>query len=266
MDGAAESRNENKGTTQPHNSPTHVGRKIGPTRRATKPEAISIAIIGALVVEHEIEESIRRRFQKITDDEWLALLADESGPVSTFDRKVKLAKCFGIFDPAMKSNFDIIREVRNLFAHSKRLINFDHPLIVTQLDKIAPPKNNNRSFAKIGKMNQPHQRFVLLCILCVSVVSKRRFAVMQAAHKAWMKRRKLSPIGSLVAELLTRTPSPSRLPTPTSPHPLKKTASGPKALTHAGLLGGLLSSSPPPSNSMGGLFGLGMGILNERKN
>lgn len=233
------------------------------------PEAISAAIIGSMAVEHELEESIRRKFRKISDDDWRIVLSDEPGPLGTFDRKIKLAKHLAIIDAEMVLNFEIIRKVRNLFAHSKRLIDFNHPLVVEQLKKINAPKSNKRSFAKIQKFNDGRHQFVMLCILCVGAVSKKRYATMSAAHKAWMKRRKLSPLGGLFAELLTKqTPPQSRLPTPISPLPLKKTAAGPKVLTHAGLLEGLFSSPPPPSdpsNLMGGLFHLGMGLLNEKK-
>jgi hypothetical protein len=230
------------------------------------PEAISKAIIGSMAVEHELEESIRRRFGKISDDDWRIVLSDESGPLGTFDRKIKLAKHLGIFDAVMKSNFDIIRDVRNLFAHSKRLIDFNHPLVAAQLKKIRAPKNAKRSFARIQKFDDGSHQFVLLCILCTGAVSKKRYATMSAAHKAWMKRRKLSPLGGLFSDLFG-SPSPSKTPTPTSPLRPGQTISGPKALTRAGLVAGLLSPPPPsdPSNLMGGLFHLGLGLLNEKK-
>ncbi|TMJ49492.1 MAG: hypothetical protein E6G85_21240 [Alphaproteobacteria bacterium] len=86
------------------------------------PLAISYAIMGALAVEHELELSIKSRLRRISQEEWEAILSDQDGPLGTFDRKIKFASYLGILDTHARTNLDIIRNVRNRFAHTKRLI------------------------------------------------------------------------------------------------------------------------------------------------
>lgn len=110
-----------------------------------KAPAISTAILGAVLVEHELEVSLRRRLSRKDDDTWGEMLA-EGGPFSTFARKIKSGYAMRVYDDAFEANLNIIRTVRNTFAHSKRLIEFDHPLVAAELKKIAVPSFRKKHF------------------------------------------------------------------------------------------------------------------------
>jgi len=109
---------------------------------------IATAILGAVLVEHELETSLRRRLFRKDDDAWDEMLA-ESGPFSTFARKITAGHTMGLFDEALCTNLNIVRTVRNAFAHSKRLIDFDHPLVAAELKKIEIPKLRKKTFKRI---------------------------------------------------------------------------------------------------------------------
>ena len=47
-----------------------------------------------------------------------------NGPLGTFSDKISMAQAIGIIGPVSRSNFDIIRVVRNAFAHTMRPISF----------------------------------------------------------------------------------------------------------------------------------------------
>ena len=213
------------------------------------PLAISYAIIGALTVEHELEMSIKARLRRISQTEWEAILSDSEGPLGTFDRKVKFASYLGILDADMRSNLDIIRNVRNRFAHTKRLISFDHHFIADELAKLKAPKGQKRHFARLSSYDV-QWRYVFLCLHCIRVMSKKRFGSRTAAHKAWMKRHNQRMtktresfgmmggiFGALAPTFTGDFPTP---PISTQPHQTQKTSSGPNDPTPLGLLSGLL--------------------------
>jgi hypothetical protein len=85
------------------------------------------AIMGAVMVEHELEGLLRSRLSKKDDDTWSDLTLD-NGPFGTFHKKINAAYALGIYDDTTKQNLNIVRNIRNAFAHSKKLIDFDHPL------------------------------------------------------------------------------------------------------------------------------------------
>jgi hypothetical protein len=100
---------------------------------------IGLAILGAVLIEHELEALLRSRFARKDEKVWLELVAD-NGPLSTFFQKIVAGYAFRLYDDATKKNLHIVRNIRNAFAHSKKVIDFDHPLIVAELKNIRIPK------------------------------------------------------------------------------------------------------------------------------
>jgi DNA-binding MltR family transcriptional regulator len=213
----------------------------------TPPLAISYAIIGALLVEDELELSIKSRLRKISQQEWESILADKDGPLGNFDRKIKFASYLGILDADMQTNLDIIRNVRNRFAHTKRLISFDHSFIADELAKMAALKGVKRGFHHTSKF-APQWRYISLCLHSIRAMSKKRFGARDSAHKALMKRRqkRVSQMGGLLG-LLSASAANSglRIPVSTLQHQMQKTDSGPSETTPLGLLAGLSAYFEP---------------------
>ena len=77
--------------------------------------------LGAVFVEHELEQIIHNRLSKIDMATWSGLLQD-NGPLATFNQKILLGFALGIYDKQTRENLKIISNIRNAFAHSKRLI------------------------------------------------------------------------------------------------------------------------------------------------
>ena len=95
---------------------------------------ITTAILGAVIVEHELERLLRSKLNRKDDETWAMLVAD-NGPLNTFYFKIAMGYALGIYDNRMRSDLDIVRQIRNAFAHSKKLIQFDHPAVVAELRK-----------------------------------------------------------------------------------------------------------------------------------
>src|SRR2546425_322546 len=60
-------------------------------------DPIAIAVLGAVLVEHELDKLLRRRFRRIGDEDW-ELLISENGPLASLYSKGLLAHAFGIID------------------------------------------------------------------------------------------------------------------------------------------------------------------------
>jgi hypothetical protein len=135
--------------------------------RDTHPAAT--AVIGAAILEYELENIIKRRLPRADNTLWNELTND-NGPLSSFYTKITFGYALKIYNVELRNNLNIIRNIRNVFAHAKRPIDFSHTLIVNELNKVQIP----RSSKKDDKENLRHVinvrpagaklGFVILCL------------------------------------------------------------------------------------------------------
>lgn len=103
-----------------------------------------LAIIGAALIEHEIEHLIIARLKR-RDAVTILKCVENNGPMAGLYSKTVLAYAMGILDEVTLENANIVRLIRNAFAHAKRPIKFDAPEVVAELGKIRLPAKK-RSF------------------------------------------------------------------------------------------------------------------------
>jgi hypothetical protein len=58
---------------------------------------------------------------------------DERGPLRTFAAKITAGYAFSLYNEKVEHDLHIVRVIRNAFAHSKKLLDFDDPLIIPKL-------------------------------------------------------------------------------------------------------------------------------------
>jgi mannitol operon repressor len=104
------------------------------------------AILGAALVESELRNLIRIALKDKSDVN--ALMEDRSAPLSTFSARTLVGKAFGLFDASLANEMDVIRSVRNDFAHALLSINFDHPIVVARCNKL--PDRRSRTAVELG--------------------------------------------------------------------------------------------------------------------
>jgi DNA-binding MltR family transcriptional regulator len=95
---------------------------------------ITTAILGAVMVEHELDHLLRSKLKHKDDKTW-ETLTDDRGPLNSFHSKIAMGYALGIYDQGMRSDLDIVRNIRNAFAHSKKLIQFNDPAVLAELKK-----------------------------------------------------------------------------------------------------------------------------------
>jgi DNA-binding MltR family transcriptional regulator len=93
---------------------------------------IVTAILGYVLVEHELDILLRKKFKKKDDDTW-AELQSEQGPLRSFSAKISIGYSLGIYDEKVQRDLNIVRVIRNAFAHSKKLLDFNDPLVVQEM-------------------------------------------------------------------------------------------------------------------------------------
>jgi hypothetical protein len=164
---------------------------------------IVTAILGAATIEMELEILLRERFPKISDGLWQTMIG-ENGPFNTLDQKITAAFAFRMFDEATKDNLKIIKAIRNVFAHAKMLIDFDHKLISAEFRKIKIPKFRKRfhSKAKKGDYYEPKETYVLLCIVISTFLIKKRLVSMKTKARRTAQKRQGALISPLAAALV----------------------------------------------------------------
>jgi hypothetical protein len=90
-----------------------------------------VAIMGAAIVERALETAILASFVPLTPDQHKRLFSfPANGPLADFDARIRVARALGLLGPKIESDLDIIRNVRNAFAHCPSLLGFDQDEIV----------------------------------------------------------------------------------------------------------------------------------------
>jgi DNA-binding MltR family transcriptional regulator len=154
--------------------------------------SIVTAILGYVSVEHELDLLLRQKFRRRDDKTWKALL-DESGPLRTFAAKITAGYAFGIYNEKLEHDLNRVRVIRNAFAHSKKLLDFDDELIVPELLKthyltavFKKELRKKKPTAQIAKAS-----YIFICLRLGTKLIRVRTRALGAANYRF--RRKFSP-------------------------------------------------------------------------
>jgi hypothetical protein len=155
---------------------------------------LTTAILGAAFPEIELENAIRRRLQRNDDDTWNSL-TDEGGPLGTFSSKILIGYALKLYGEDMRKNLNIIRKIRNVFAHTKRHVDFDNDLILAELRKVAIPIGRKTHYVQEltlvqSMVNGGQESYGKLCVIVALELAKLRFRALKASVRRLKKREK----------------------------------------------------------------------------
>lgn len=60
----------------------------------------------------------------------------DNAPFRTFSAKIKLGRALAIYADKMDARLNIIKNVRNVFAHRSTPMDFSHPVLAKEADKL----------------------------------------------------------------------------------------------------------------------------------
>jgi DNA-binding MltR family transcriptional regulator len=113
------------------------------TRTAlSKSDDRSCVIISTAMFEEVIEIAILARFvpkaSNLNSDMYIGLFGT-NGTLTTFSAKIKIAEALGIIGPITRGDLDVIREIRNAFAHAQHSIGFSSDVVANVCKLIKMP-------------------------------------------------------------------------------------------------------------------------------
>lgn len=125
---------------------------------------IVTAILGCTLVEHELDSLLRAKFKKRDDDTWRELQS-ETGPLRSFSAKIAIGHVLGVYKDKIQHDLNVVRVIRNAFAHSKKLLDFNDPLIVPEiLSAHLLPKKFKLSLQRKVSSQMAKASFIVICL------------------------------------------------------------------------------------------------------
>jgi DNA-binding MltR family transcriptional regulator len=130
----------------------------------------AVIILAATLDDYAIEIALRQVLRKdeSTDDLF------EQGPLGSFSAKIKIGFALNLFDKVTKHDLNIIREVRNGFAHDRRPLTFATPEVADMCKHLKLPDYKSvaipTGYLKVAKdksaakdMKNPKTRYIVAC-------------------------------------------------------------------------------------------------------
>jgi Mannitol repressor len=97
----------------------------------------AMALMNSSLVESALQVFIRNNLVPMGAEERESLF-ERDGPLSSFSKLIRVSFAFGVIDEEMKRNFNIVRELRNAFAHSRTFVTFETPAIANACAQLSP--------------------------------------------------------------------------------------------------------------------------------
>jgi hypothetical protein len=130
------------------------------------------AILSATNTENGLRYALARRLA-VKGDSYNDLFGPD-GPMHTFALKIRMGYALKIFGPETKGNLDIIRVVRNAFAHTSVPITFKTPAVqqlcsFLQIPVVLPPKSVRVKGGKVVLPGEPKATRIRFNRVCESL-------------------------------------------------------------------------------------------------
>ena len=138
------------------------------------------AILAATLVEYRLEQVLKRTFRRVDNDTWVRM-TDNSGPLRDFHSKIVLGNASGSFDEDIRLNLNIVRDIRNAFAHARAPLTFEHREIGAELHKVKPVRRGKRVLQSGSLAIGPNKRAYLQ--LCMSLLMYFQLKLRDSAQR-----------------------------------------------------------------------------------
>jgi mannitol operon repressor len=115
-----------------------VGFQLEFSTQGESIEDRSSVILGAALLEEHLQRLISGFL--VDDSRMMSGLFDFNGPFGTFGNKIKVAYSLGLISKDEFCNLEIIREIRNVFAHQLHDVSFMDEWVMNKLQNLNIPK------------------------------------------------------------------------------------------------------------------------------
>jgi len=153
------------------------------------PSARAVVILQAVQVELQLDRAIESIMRSDLSATLKAKVFDFEGAIGTFAAKIAIADAFGIFGPQTKHDLELIRMLRNGFAHCTRPMTFSTAQVAAVCKHLQVPEipgigmTPRRLLKAMGydrpNLQDPKSRYVSACwsiarLLAEFVADKKR--------------------------------------------------------------------------------------------
>jgi hypothetical protein len=103
------------------------------------------AVMAAALVERALEDAIRSHLAAPEDGSQDTWFQGINAPFRTFAAKIALGRALAIYGEHMERRLNVIKNVRNAFAHRMIPLDFSHPTLVEECLSLSPDPEGQKS-------------------------------------------------------------------------------------------------------------------------
>jgi DNA-binding MltR family transcriptional regulator len=140
---------------RPEDRDEYIKELLGGSDRAA-------ALVAAADVEAFLPLLIRLKVTRLDEAELKALFFERNAPLGEFAARTLVAYGLGVIDAGERDDLNIIRRVRNVFAHSVAPVTFEHELIAQECSHLSYRETVPREMELT--YGQPKLRYVITAI------------------------------------------------------------------------------------------------------
>jgi DNA-binding MltR family transcriptional regulator len=139
------------------------------------------AIVLSAWVEQNLEMKIIAALPR-RDEETVKKLQERDSALSGFYSKIHLAFALGLIDEETRDNLDVIRRIRNVFAHAAVFVTFQTPEIAKEIEKL---KTTTEASPQMAEFSAERSRFTSACaVFAILTVIKQQTHKIELLYKA----------------------------------------------------------------------------------
>jgi len=130
----------------------------------------AVVILVATMIDDWLAHAINERAVIKANPDEMEYMFRFEGPMGSFSARIEIAYIFGVIDERTMNQVDVIREMRNACAHSKRGITFAMPVLSNVLKRILKPNGEISLLGTSGK--DMRDAFISEAIIIISILQE----------------------------------------------------------------------------------------------
>lgn len=101
-------------------------------------------ILQASALESILQQEIKQRFAQPVSGDLIDRVFEGNGPLATFSNKILMGEALGLFGPLFRHDLNLVRELRNGFAHARHAMTLETPVVAEMCKNLQVPDSKYR--------------------------------------------------------------------------------------------------------------------------
>jgi hypothetical protein len=131
------------------------------------------ALVASSFVEHSLVNLLRAALIELTESEDSDLFVTKGAVLGNFAGRIDIAYALGITSKEQTSDLDIVRTIRNAFAHAVKAITFADPLVKAECGKF----KRKLICGEIPTFDEPRHHYSMVCHTLAIELCEKTIAV-----------------------------------------------------------------------------------------